>query len=505
MMLIDLKTIGADLRRRCAILKKLRKYNFPQSLLERFIEGFVCGKLRFYTPLLGAETHHSDLLKPLELAYRELMRTELGAVRTTPIPLLQAGTRRPSLKNVIAADAANMIVSSIANKTILGREYLSWDGYGDGWSPFGLAQDTLRSATADYTLTAPKEMVQRSVKDGIFNCSFKIPDSRKEAMLLHMKGELLTHCEIEVWVDGSFSPHEEIGGAASILIDNGNYTDTRAKRLTQISSSYEAELAALHLGLTAIRDKGYSNVGICIYSDSQGLLKQLSQLPFNYKTAEPQLAECAEALSVIITSQINYVQVCWIPGHMEIGYNNEADELAKAAMCLRVSAPPCPRLSSYKLRLKKELRRRTESEIQTKVQPSHISTYPDRALFTGYYTFSNHLRRNIWIRSPYTRKSRNDRGILFRIRSGHTRAKDHFTRLGIIDSAAPCRLCGQEIEETIEHQLFECSALLSNLAQPLMRLVDGIGSPIDINTSCWNRPKDWKKFLLKVENAGAWI
>jgi hypothetical protein len=187
---------------------------------------------------------------------------------------------------------------------------------------------------------------------------------------------------------------------------------------------------------------------------------------------------------------------------MQIGRNDEVDELAKASLLLPPTEPPCPRLSSYKLRVKREVSRITESEIQNQVQPSHVPEYPDRTNFIGYFTYIN--GRQQWIKSPYTRKSKDDRGILFRIRSGHTKSLDHFYRLGIIDSAAPCRLCEQEVTESVQHQLLHCPALRDHLALPLSRLANAVGDSLDINT-CWTHPKEWRKLLITAEKAGAML
>jgi hypothetical protein len=215
--LLDLESIGGDIRRRCSILRKIRKYQFPQHLLERFVNGFVCGKLRFFTPFLGAEIHDPTFLKPIELAYRELQRTEIAAVRTTPIPLLQAATRRLSLINLIKTDTTNMVVSSISNDTILGDEYTKWTGLYDGWTPLGAASNLLEEVLPGIESFVKKVTIPRQIRDGLFNISFRIPSNRREALLLHAHSQLLQPGDVHMWVDGSFSSQEGTGGAAYLL------------------------------------------------------------------------------------------------------------------------------------------------------------------------------------------------------------------------------------------------------------------------------------------------
>jgi ribonuclease HI len=502
--LIDLESIGADLRRRCSILKKLRKYRIPQPLMERFVEGFVCGKLRFYAPFLGAETHHPVLLKPLQLAYNEIMRTELGAVKTTPLPLLQAGTRRPSLTNLIATSAATMIKSSIANNNILGKEYLSWDGTFDGWSPYGKAWELLRSATPDFKAISAKSQIPSNILEKIYRCSFRIPATIKEALKLQSEGSLLIDSDIQLWTDGSFVSSREQGRAAYIIAKNGNDIDSHVIGLKPITSSYEAELAALSFGLRAMRLTAPSHSRIVIYTDSQGLARQLESLPLSYKTVDKLLLDCANELSQL--TEYNQVTICWIPGHQDIGRNQDVDELTRSELLpVEDLVEIEPRLCSYKLRFKKDVFHKTELEIRQHVKPSHFLSYPDRTMFIGYELQVNGLTK--WVKSPYTRKSQNIRGALFRVRSGHTRCLAHFRRLGIVEAASTCRLCEEEnVEETVDHMLFECSALQTHLGQHIIALANKTADrELDINRLCWSHPKEVQNLLTAAVSAGAWI
>jgi ribonuclease HI len=483
----------------------LRQYYIPQPLLERFIEGFVCGKLRYFTPILGAETcENSEILKPLMLAYKELMRTETGAVHTTPIPLLQAGTRRPSLLNMIASDTTNLVMSSVANGNILGDEYVSWNGDYDGWTPLGKAWEMLRRVAPDYESVVPQTHIPRSVRDGMYKCNFRIPPTREEAIRLHSQNQLLIHSDIQLWTDGAFLASSEEGGAAYIITGR-SLLDIHSSGLQQISSSYEAERAALRLGLLAIEKMECHNKHIAIYTDSQGLARQLESTPLSYKTAESPILECAEILSSL--SYLNRITVCWIPSHLNIGLNDEVDVLAKHGLSARLAPAeaPLPRLNSFRLRLKRELTRITEEEIARSVKPSQFHAYPDRQPFIGtYQQGANGIRR--WKPSPYTRKSRFERGIMFRVRSGHTRCQAHMHRIGIVETAAPCRLCEEETAESVEHFLFHCSSLQQQLAAPLTGLLavaDAV--PPDIYSLCWTRPREVRKLLKAAEQAGAWI
>jgi hypothetical protein len=90
----DFKAIGADIRRRAAIVHRLNRFQFPPKVIRKFTEGFVYAKLRYMSPLLGGEKPTASF-EPIEKGLRAALRTELGAFKSTPIPLLYIGAQRP--------------------------------------------------------------------------------------------------------------------------------------------------------------------------------------------------------------------------------------------------------------------------------------------------------------------------------------------------------------------------------------------------------------------------
>ena len=143
--LIDLTAPAANIRKRTAIVKGLRQYGFTEQQMKIFSKAFIGGKIRYYTPWLAAEIGPAmkDTLHPLEIAYRDALRAECGAIMTTPIPLLHAVTNSPTLRTMIVSDGAKTILNSIAHQSQLGHDYIQWTGIGDGWSPFGPIQTKL--------------------------------------------------------------------------------------------------------------------------------------------------------------------------------------------------------------------------------------------------------------------------------------------------------------------------------------------------------------------------
>ena len=81
-------------------------------------------------------------MRPLEHAYNEYMRTYTGSMKSTPIPVLQAISKFPLLKDKIMTDSALTVIKAEAQDNILGEDYRKWDQHGcvtDGWTPIWIS------------------------------------------------------------------------------------------------------------------------------------------------------------------------------------------------------------------------------------------------------------------------------------------------------------------------------------------------------------------------------
>jgi hypothetical protein len=62
------------------------------------------------------------------------------------------------------------------------------------------------------------------------------------------------------------------------------------------------------------------------------------------------------------------------------------------------------------------------------------------------------------------------------------------------------------VEETVDHMLFECSALQTHLGQHIIALANKTADrELDINRLCWSHPKEVQNLLTAAVSAGAWI
>lgn len=165
-------------------------------------------------------------IAPLQIAMNEYMRTLAGLMPTTPRPLLHATTRLPLLQDKIKVDATMTIITSIANGTLLGKEYLEWaqnGQVGEGWSLYEAVRQTISRASPDtYTSIHPRQNIPENHLESLHRVEFKLSD-RKTAIKKHKQKQLLptdTEGNISIWTDGSFNQGSEQGGAAAILIEH---------------------------------------------------------------------------------------------------------------------------------------------------------------------------------------------------------------------------------------------------------------------------------------------
>jgi ribonuclease HI len=381
-LVFDLKAIGGELKRRSALVHRLNRFKFPSSIIRKFTEGFVHAKLRYVSPLLGAEIHHTPTLDPLEKGYRAAIRTELGALFSTPIPLLYAGAQRLLLKDLIKRDTTRLILRSVAQSSLLGQEFQEWDGSGEGWTPLGTAQavlDELRLSDSAIMLVRP---IPLRVRNALQTCEYHFNYTKKDALASHANGQLIHHdADISIWCDGSFLHEAQIAGAAALWVNSNNLlVEVRQEQRRNASSSYEGELLALLTALKMIREKEITGKRIRIYTDSKSVITHLHAIGYRFRHEDDMIKECAHLLARL--QETNQMSLHWIPSHKGIGFNETADFYAKLALSVEPENADLPiRLSTFNLQINKSLQASSSSSVQRKIKESHFREYPNRTPF----------------------------------------------------------------------------------------------------------------------------
>ena len=172
------------------------------------------------------------------------------------------------------------------------------------------------------------------MRNGLAQCNYIIPPTKAKAS----RRRLPTDADLELWTDGSFEIKTHTGASAAILVSrNGNdeHIEEDAKCYTHLSSSYEAELMALLLGLQMLLTRDPRNKKIRIFTDSRSLATHLQSAGLRYKVEEHDFCQVASLLTRLNIHNIIYIH--WIPGHSGIERNEKVDRLANSAM---LALPP---------------------------------------------------------------------------------------------------------------------------------------------------------------------
>ena len=126
-----------------------------------------------------------------------------------------------------------------------------------------------------------------------------------------------------IFTDGSVVGGIEDGGAACVFEGDGGW-EARRRPAGRISSSYKAELTAMVAALEVVEEKRPESV--VIYTDSQALTRALSS---EKATLQSDLESLKDRL-VRLTEWTN-ITIQWVPGHVGVDGNEEADRQANLA------------------------------------------------------------------------------------------------------------------------------------------------------------------------------
>ena len=523
---VDLTEAAVNIKKRCYVLRSLRKYNVDQKLLERLGAGFVEGKLRYYTSFLGAEMHTPliPFFRPLKIAYNEYLRVLSGAFRSTPIPILHAATRKPTLTQLIEADQTKLVLSSVAHDNLLGREYFEWDGSYDGWSPLGTAWKVQRHISenpmVDTTNICSRVLPTRDHLEKLSNCMFPITLTRDKAFQKHNENKLIpTDSDIELWTDGSYRPSLYAGGAGIVTKhyrDNRQYeTFHHTFRLINVSSSYETERQAIKYALQETANAKPLGKTINIFTDSASVLAQMRALQYKPKHVDYDITAMLESISKLVADS-NIIRFIFVPAHSDINDNEVADTLAKEA-CTTGQPTNCDTtFRTYKQLIRKRQKVQLDQYLDQNVKPSRLcGDYPSRKPFKGQPISQLQRGKPFW---PYKGRTHTIDRNLLRAQTGHTRTRDHLFSLGIVKDPI-CKHC-KATEETLYHLSMECESLLEQTTEENQERLRESRTEISelmkrqhhhelpqnkFNELLWLAPSQMKRLLRRIKSSGQTI
>ena len=267
----------------------------------------------------------------------------------------------------------------------------------------------------------------------IKSCSINInkqssnPRELKQRFLEHM----LEHDhQTNIFTDGSKSDN---GVGCAALIGE----EVLKKKLPSNCTIFSAELQAVLISLKYIFNLDKTDHEYVVHTDSQSVIASLKQL----YPRHPLVQEVQEWLILLHFRKRCKICLCWVPSHVDIKRNEEADAAAKEAVnlstTLKMSIP--------------------HSDLKGKIRSFSKSLWQDRWSSLTDNIKLRSIRSNIfpWISSCHPNR-RHDI-IMTRLRIGHTHLTNSYLLKNGEEREAPkCEFCRCTL--TVEHILAECSS-----------------------------------------------
>ena len=361
-------------------------------------------------------------IKKLDTIQRLALVQISGAVRSTPTKALEA------LFNIIPL---NLHIKALAMKCQFRLDF------NKVWKS---DSDQTRITSHRHITTFNDELKSKDQTDSCLTTSCEKKDYR---IIINDRNNwnytLYTINNPDCWfIDGS-KKDEKVG----LGIYNPKKNIKLSLRVSDNSGIAQAELG----GIEKILKDNYSsqtphlNKEIVILCDNLTTLRELKSLQSNKKST----LNCIETLNEV--SKFNRVTLGWVPGHARIMGNTEADKLARKGrenidIDLEIPLP--------------------EEEIEGKIRATtNIESLKNWNSIKTKYNHSNKLILGYdeSLTKEILNLNREKIRIITGMLTGHGCLKNYLFRIGKVDNDR-CGWCNLK-QETMEHILFECTALES--------------------------------------------
>ena len=429
------------LRRKCTrsldIMKCLSRLSWgaDRATLLRIYRAIIRSQLDYGCQLYVSATHTS--LKMLDPIHHQGLRLATGAFRTSPMESLYAETGEPSLSDRRRKLSLQLYARllgmpgtpacTVVNDRTTDNFYLAHPRCSP---PFGYRMRQLCAnldlpnvsvmPSLSYHLPLYDLHVESLCPGIIYDVSRDTPpDVRRLLFVNHAESH---QPDTPIYTDGSKGPD---GVAGSVVLP----TRTVSRKLPLSASVFSAELFAILFALFYLL--GVDSEGFIIYSDSQSALSSIC----DSFCVHPVVAHIHRWLD-LLRERRKRVRFCWVPSHVNIEGNEQADDAARAtAASDQVPDPrPLPFRDYYPHMyglLKEQWLQRWRNQTLNKLRSIKDTVTP-------WHTSHRTVRR--------------DEVLLARLRIGHTR----LTHKCLLDGD-PAPFCdGCLVPLTVEHILTEC-------------------------------------------------
>ena len=304
-----------------------------RKVMLRLYRSLVRSKLDYGCVVYGPA--RQSYLRKLDSIHNQGLRLALGAFRTSPITSLYAEANEPSLnlrRKKLSMHYYLKLKSNPANPT---HKVVFEPLYKDEFErkenvirPFGI-----RCEEVDFLDFSLEDVETHKIPDFPLWAAdsptflYDLAANKKATTdPLVFKNQFLEikerYCLYEqIYTDGSKDGKKV---AAAAVLDGELYQF----RLPDNASSFSAELKALDLALSHIQQDAYWRY--IIFTDSLSAMQALE----NERTDNPLIVTLLDKISEVCTNAD--LVFCWLPSHIGISGNEEADKAAKEALSLDV-------------------------------------------------------------------------------------------------------------------------------------------------------------------------
>lgn len=431
----------------------------PEVLL-RVYKGLIRAHLEWGAVLFAGST--GSVLKALDKAQYQALRTALGCMRTTPIPVLlsEAGESPLKLRRARILKRYSVRIATWRDNPLAPRLKGLRERLKSNMTP---AKFMLKFSLLE-TLEPVTDIVglkTRCKRPGYYDYPWNelvietnhIMDmesgySIKKAGNPNRKlQEILVreyHSPTCIFTDGAHPGGESVG-ASSFYIPVNN--TKQATKLYNCFSAVSAELHAISQALKYSLELNMDSVLIC--TDSQSALIKIRDRMRDF-AQDPIIHEIARYITLIIKKNFK-INFMWIPAHSGITGNEEADKLAKIGLTLNMGI--------YILPLKEDLDKVIHKDFEAHMKYDWPFFETNRTK-QKYFEFIDMKTERPWF-SGYE-APRSYINLITRLRTGHICTGHHFIKMGW--NISPICKCGQG-NSSLKHYLHDCEIFSQDRAK----------------------------------------
>ena len=380
-------------------------------------------------------------LKKLDAIHHQAIRLCTGAFRSSPIPSLLADASELSLENrrkqliLQLYYRQQRLPDSPPSVTSADSSYDPLFQDDPHSKPFGvLARHLVSSIDIPQPQIIPEKIptVPPWLLSKLLNqltCKFELAQRKNDYPPSIVKGMFTNHQQTvhfttkHVYTDGSKSSS---GAGLGVYSTESSIS----LRINNAASNYSAELYAILEALNNI--KSNTNRNSTIFTDSQSCIQGIADI-----NSPHPIIQNIQAILLELHNSNKPIKLCWIPAHVGVAGNEEADKLAKAGTgknLISYNAIPCSDI--YPI-IKSKIKRMWQEEW-TRIPTVNKLRRLKNSIMDWNTTLPNRRRLEV---------------VICRLRLGHTRlTHGHYMERR---AANDCDFCGG-IPLTVEHFLCEC-------------------------------------------------